>query len=875
MILASIVFSAVVLAQAADTITGEVVDGQAGPVANAEVVFSAGFAIDGSVPILERATTDESGRFRLARPGAARLQGFLVPGVIWVYKAGLALGVTDLVRGDWPGQIHRLVLEPSLVRKLTLRDAGGKPFAGARLAPRLVRTELTSAEGVAIPDEWLDRLTVATNAGGVAAVSSSSRLTDLYSLRLTIPGQGMHALQIPHAQRKGDATLVLGRPATLAGAIRNATGSPVDGVVVDVWTRCAVRIAAGQSIYKVPELIRFDGGPIRSGASGLFQTLPVLQAGLTYRVVVRAAGFAPAVSDWITLTGASDNLPPVTLRPLRTLVGRVVDRLGKPVAGVKMSQPAEGTATTTDEAGRFRLDQASPGRSFLLARGDGFRFQGWVIDAREPARIELTLSHLGEPPVQMKATLPEPLPVAESGALARRVLEPFLNEAVARGDDSAKLWALSVLRWLDPLELLAKLQKTSFQFGSTVDYVKGQAALAFAAADPDEAASIAETIPDPAGRADTQVWLVDALPASERQRKLDWLDRAALQARAAVLSSNKLYVMGEVAERWLELGEPAKARTLFAEGKKLVEALPVLKRTDAGSFLARLARVEPNAALALLQDAGTMRWRQRTYANVAIRLAYEHPAEAEQVLDRLREPLWRFTAAHRICRRLARLDPPRARRIAAALPNPSERAYAWAFLADGLAMTDHDGALAALDQALREIDGIDPRDASRMIDANPAVSILPLVERIAPDRVAEVFWRAVALHPTAGDPRTDFGQDIPWIPEVLLLSRYDREVAATLLEPVSAYTRSLALRGGNDITSAVLLARAAIDPRGAVALVESLPPAGTSSISEPANWARQTLAEHLAMPPERRWMRIWRFNAGCGLAMFEELYRDL
>ena len=36
-----------------------------------------------------------------------------------------------------------------------------------------------------------------------------------------------------------------------------------------------------------------------------------------------------------------------------------------------------------------------------------------------------------------------------------------------------------------------------------------------------------------------------------------------------------------------------------------------------------------------------------------------------------------------------------------------------------------------------------------------------------------------------------------------------------------------------------------------------------------------TAAEILAMPPERRWMRIWRFYSGCGIAMFEDVYRDL
>jgi hypothetical protein len=73
----------------------------------------------------------------------------------------------------------------------------------------------------------------------------------------------------------------------------------------------------------------------------------------------------------------------------------------------------------------------------------------------------------------------------------------------------------------------------------------------------------------------------------------------------------------------------------------------------------------------------------------------------------------------------------------------------------------------------------------------------------------------------------------------------------------------------------ILLARAAFDPRGAVDLVESLPPARSLDINDPANWARYNVAEHLAEPPERRWMSIWRFHSGCGLALFEDVYRDL
>jgi hypothetical protein len=207
------------------------------------------------------------------------------------------------------------------------------------------------------------------------------------------------------------------------------------------------------------------------------------------------------------------------------------------------------------------------------------------------------------------------------------------------------------------------------------------------------------------------------------------------------------------------------------------------------------------------------------------------------------------------------------------LPYPTERAYAWTFIADGLVGIDGTGASAALDQAIREIDSINVANPYRRFDANPAVSILPLVERIAPDRVAEVFWRAVALHAPGDDPRSDFGADCPLVSEVMLLSRYDRDIAATLFEPVAAYVRSAALRGDRDIIVAVLQALSCLDPRNSVAVVESLSPAKTLKIGDPANYARYDLAEMLAMPPERRWMRIWRFHAGCGTAMFEDVYR--
>ncbi len=651
-LVASLVWSILVIGPvgASPSIEGLVVDPNGKPVAGAEVVLTAGAALDGTVPILATTTSGPNGEFRIARPIADRRRSFLSPGVIWAYRPGLGLGMVNLVRDDRPVQTHRLVLETQETRRLTLRDADGKPVVNASVVSRLVETERTAYLGVTIPDDWLGRLTATTDAQGVALLPGLTRLIDLRSVRIAVPGRAPHVAMLLSAEGKHDATLTLSRPSRLSGEIRDSSDKPVANLPVELWIRCGSPIGNQQAAYVIPEAVRFDGSPIRTDTTGAFQSPPLLRSGSTYRVVVRAPGFAPSVSDWITLRADSNVLPPLKIRKLRSLAGRVVDRQGRPIAGVKVFQPGDGPSTTSDEEGRFRIERITSGRSFLLASREGFRLAGAFIDDKAAPPVELALSRPADPPDRIMTTLPGPISMDESRSLARRVIGPYLKQVVVKGDDVAKSWTLGVLRWLDPPALLEYVQKTHFDRIATADHLKSQAALGFVADDPDEAAAIAETIVEPANRTGTLIDLVNLTPAADRARKLALLDRAALQVRGAALSSNKLFQMGEVAERWLELGEMDKSRGLFAEGRKLVEAMPPQKRTDAGSFQTHLARVDPAAALSLVKDVGPMRWRQRIYANIAIRLAFEHPAEAEDVLNQLEEPSWRIDGAARICR---------------------------------------------------------------------------------------------------------------------------------------------------------------------------------------------------------------------------------
>ena len=93
--------------------------------------------------------------------------------------------------------------------------------------------------------------------------------------------------------------------------------------------------------------MQFSGGPIRTAADGSFQTPAALLEGAEYRVVLNFPGAEPAFSRWVKIDKKTRGILPLVLRPLRTIKGRIVDRQGKPVAGVRVFQSGDGPEPTT------------------------------------------------------------------------------------------------------------------------------------------------------------------------------------------------------------------------------------------------------------------------------------------------------------------------------------------------------------------------------------------------------------------------------------------------------------------------------------------------------------------------------------------------
>ncbi len=424
---------------------GAVVDAKGHPVAGVEVVVSPGQSRDGTVPIVAETRSDEAGRFTFDRQAVATC---LETGTLWALKPGLGLGMDDLVRDNQTGTTHRIVLESPQARTLTIVDAVGKPLVGARVAPRLVQTSQTRHMGVLVPDAWLSRLGVTTDSAGHAPLPALTRLIDLRTVHLRLPGprKAAHVVSLPFAESKAEATLTLGAPRMMSGRVTGPAAAPVAGATVEVWARGAIPIGPSRDAHIMPERVQTGGDPIHTRADGTFETPPMLMVGKTYRVVVRRDGYAPAMSDWIKLSVSAAAPLAVELRPLMRLEGRVADRQANPVPGALVFQPGDGPETTSDDAGRFVLEKARPDLPFLLVSKPGFRFHGVQLKGQVTSPIDLVLTRQAEPPDRSLATLSDRLPREQSQALARRVLEPILKDELARGEDAAKAWLPRVFR---------------------------------------------------------------------------------------------------------------------------------------------------------------------------------------------------------------------------------------------------------------------------------------------------------------------------------------------------------------------------------------------------------------------------------------------
>ena len=436
------------------TLSGEVVDGEGKPVADARVVFyvpPAGY-LKGD-PFEAQDRSDHDGKFSLAPP---RLETQALVGCNFLaYSRGHALGAVPFIR-----QSHRLVLQKPHTRTVKVEGPDTQPVAGARVAIRLLYIfGNTIAE---VPPSLAESLVTSTGPDGTTAVGYLAARDQLVAVRITADSIGSQDFLLVERPGRGSEppviTIKLKSTGSISGRLVDANARPVAGQLVEVWTK-------GGGTRLLPNLVDFKAGPVRTGADGSFQTPSNLLKSTPYRMAVREPGKEPIFSDWITIQEKSHTLPQWVQRTLRTIRGRVADRQGKAVAGARVFQSGDGpdrTETTTDADGRFSLNGFRQGPVFVFVRSAGFRFHGQMIKATD-TDVTAELTREEERPAREMKTLPDQLSVDESRALARRLLEPCWKPVVEKGDDPTKYRFLEALLPADPAGVLQKLESVKFK----------------------------------------------------------------------------------------------------------------------------------------------------------------------------------------------------------------------------------------------------------------------------------------------------------------------------------------------------------------------------------------------------------------------------
>ena len=96
---------------------------------------------------------------------------------------------------------------------------------------------------------------------------------------------------------------------------------------------------------------------------------------------------------------------------------------------------------------------------FLFARGEGFRFFGRLIKPGD-RDITVELTRTSERPAREMRMLPDPIPLEESRALARRLMEPSW-EAFEK-NEADKIRFLQSLETANPAGVLGKMKELEF-----------------------------------------------------------------------------------------------------------------------------------------------------------------------------------------------------------------------------------------------------------------------------------------------------------------------------------------------------------------------------------------------------------------------------
>ena len=312
--------------------------------------------------------------------------------------------------------------------------------------------------------------------------------------------------------------------ATISARVVDSGGKPVGGaelILSETVYGPGNRVVSGRtSVFGVTDAL----GSIRKAHA--------LVKGSDYRLIVQPGDVTVAGSQPIKADGLKPiAFPPIIVERVRGIGGFVVDSGGKPVAGATVLNWGNAgplTVATSGDDGSFRLDRVPPGGFSLFAEAPEYRFHGQLI-ASEAEPIRLVLQRRDASPPRKWATLGPALPRKEAAELARKLITPYADRALAGSDRDASARALEVLALIDPESAWAKIR------GGDPIWDRDAAKIAvfrlFRDERPEDARAVLPLIKTPFWRFYCMTEQIDALPEDQAARKKKLLAEAIAAAR--------------------------------------------------------------------------------------------------------------------------------------------------------------------------------------------------------------------------------------------------------------------------------------------------------------------------------------------------------
>jgi len=581
----------------------------------------------------------------------------------------------------------------------------------------------------------------------------------------------------------------------LEGRVVDAAGKPVAGAKLQLWHQPwrPDYYDAASDRANVPA-----GDDWKTDSAGRF-TSPALRPDGKYRVSLVDPRYEPSQTAW--LDAASGKVPPLDdllARKLGEHLGTVADRDGKPIAGAKVvfqggGKRIEGDA---DDQGKFKLSPAPDGPGMLFVSKEGFRFHGRRLNTfGQPLSIKLAT--VGQPYGEKLEVKPPTISIEKRRELACKLADDLIKQIGLDLSGEQRMQVLMELAKADPQAALDRVEKKQFLVPMMNDAVRFQASRTMMADSAEEALELIDGLTTfPHMQVMTYAEIAAALPAEKRDRKLEILAEALVKAQAIKEPGFRLASIAKVGEALLDAGEKERGKKLLLEN---AESAKKLNKAGYDAFLRgmyaeELAQVDLETALAMVKEINDYGEKTRHLGNIAHELAAIDPAQAERVLESMPPPpadsriIWsKDSDAVKVCYRMAKVDLPRAVKIAGGCADPFHKAHAHGAIAVAIAKSDARQAADYMRLAFESLDEAAHPGRELPVSAgnfgNVGGWLVWQAQQIDPELGAEMLWRLLAVLPEEpnADPQKTWRDTEGLSSAAMFLSLMDESLARTLL----------------------------------------------------------------------------------------------